>query len=242
MNRWTRTVWIGAAGLAFLLPAGPGSAEPLDMAGCIRHAHEHSRELKKLTLEQRSQELNTLIQKAKFDPSLETSVKQGTESETTSGSLGLKKPFVGGIETSAKATFEDGKEETAEDGTTTTADKASLSVTVSKIILGGGSIRESRLDIDNSLIDEVIKLNAVNRLRRKLVLDIKRNYHRIIRGHQTLRIRELRLERAKKNLEHAVERENPLDIANAQLQVPDNESAVLQAKREIDSSVDGSEG
>ena len=71
----------------------------------------------------------------------------------------------------------------------------------------------SMLEIDNARLDELISRNRLNRYERELVYLVKQNYYRVLRNYQTLRVNELRLERAKKNLELARERQRPLDIA-----------------------------
>jgi outer membrane protein TolC len=109
---------------------------------------------------------------------------------------------------------------------------------VSKQILGGGSYRASMLDIDNSILEELVRLNLVHRYRRELAFRVRRSYYRLIRDHQTRRINELRVERAKKNLEFALERQDPLDIATARNEVPDNQAAVLRAERQIETTLD----
>ena len=67
---------------------------------------------------------------------------------------------------------------------------------------------------------------------------MRSNFYQILRDYQTVRVWELRLERAQRNLEHALEREDPLDIANARIDVPATEASMLRARRAIDTSLD----
>ncbi|MFC1462330.1 TolC family protein [Verrucomicrobiota bacterium] len=230
MNR-VHTCPAPAAIVAGLLLALPAAAEPVSLSGCIDYALRHSRELKTKEIAEENQKLTTLAKRAKFAFNLET---QATDKEgDTSASLTLKKEIVGGVDVSS--TYKTTRESDADEDQATDT----FSVRISKVILGGGSVRESRLDIDNSLIDEVIRLNELNKFRRELRNSITKAYYGVIRNTQTLRVWDLRLERAKKNLEHAVERENPLDIATARIQVPENEASRLSAERRIESSLDG---
>jgi len=221
-----------AAVLAVLLVAlHAAAAEPMGLSRCIDYALQHSRELKTKEIAEENQKLTTLAKRARFAFKLES---EASDSEgDTSASLTLKKEIVGGVDVSStyKTTRESGYDE---DEVTDT-----FSVRISKVILGGGSVRESRLDIDNSLVDELIRLNELGKSRRELRHKVTKAYYDVVRNTRTLKVWDLRLERAKKNLEHAIERENPLDIATARIQVPENEASRLSAKRRIESSLDG---
>ena len=205
-------------------------AEPMTLSSCIDYGLENSRELKIKQLALKNQELNTLIKRAEFAFKLSSEVSQDDDDNIAS-SYSIKKKVVGGVDLSSTYKFK------AYDSDTET-DKESVSVRISKVILGGGSIKESRLGIDNSLIDEVVQLNDLNGYRRELRFRIKRSYYSLIRNNQTLKIWDMRLARSKKNLEHALEREDPLDIATARIEVPENEGSLLSAKRQIQSSLD----
>jgi len=114
----------------------------------------------------------------------------------------------------------------------------SYSVALSKIILGGGTELESRNRIDDSIIQEMVILNQLNKEKRRIIFQVKQAYYRIIRDSQTLKIQQLKLARAEKNLEHAIDREKPLDIAIAHIEVPEEKAVELRAIQNIESSLD----
>lgn len=199
---------------------------------CIDYAMRHSRDLRTLEIELENQELSTLIERGAFGLDFSANAgrteKEGDNSNT--GYLTLNKMLPAGIDVSSSVSVSDSKD----DGD----DTGSASVSISKVILGGGSILESRFALENSLIDEVIQQNTVHRFRRELVYKVKSAFFRIIRNYQTVRIWEIRLDRARKNLQHAIERENPLDIATARLEVPEVQASLLRAQQAIESSLD----
>jgi len=203
--------------------------ESLSLNECLAYALVNSRELHKLRIAQDSQKLNTMVRRGKFRFGISANSSHGIDAEDTTGSVTLRKELPGSINVSATGAANDYGDST---------DTAQMAFQISKVILGGGSIQESMLDIDNSLLDELVKQNQVRRYERELSYRVKRNFYRLIRNKQTLRINQMRLERARKNLEHAVERQRPLDIATARTEVPENEAAVLRAERLIASSLD----
>ncbi len=227
MNR--RYIMTTLFSVATLLAVATGQtfSETMTIDNCVAYAHEHSPALTRLWVTHDNQKLSTMIERAAFDTGLSAAFSQDVDSEDGTAAATLSKQIPGDINVAlgASLSFDD-------------TDSESYSVTLSKIILGGGSFRASRLGINNSILDETVNLNIANRYKRELVYRVKEIYYRIIRDIQALKIREMKLARSKKNLEHAVARELPLDIATAQIEVPENESAVLEAKRAIDSSYD----
>ncbi len=197
---------------------------------CVDYALEHSRELAQLRITLGKQELTTKINRGKFRPTLTVSGDRESGDDRTGASASLKQELPAGFTATAAGS--------AENGDGGDADSASLSLSISKVLLGGGSWGESLLEINNSLLSELIERNRVHRYERELVYRVKQNYYVLIRNHQTLRINEMRLARARKNLEHALERQRPLDIATARIEVPDNEAGVLRARRQIQSAED----
>lgn len=197
---------------------------------CINYALEHSPDLYKLKLNHENRILDTLAERARFalnltyDSSWQNEDKEGTDK------LSLEKEIIGGfkLSSSISATRDHDDDDNS----------ASLSVSLSKKIIGGDTIQETRLGIDKSLVNEVIALNNINREKRKIRERVKQRFYQIIREIQSLSIQERRLERAKKNLEAAELREKPLNIITARIQIPDNELAVTRAKRNIQTSLD----
>ena len=203
-------------------------AETMSLSDCIDFALEHSRELRKREIEQTNSRLATRIKRGKFAYDIKSSVEEGVSGEI-SGSVTLNKEIVGGVDVSS--VYRNSEEDAGDNF-------ESFSVRISKVILGGGSVRESRLDIDNSLIGQIISLNKMEKYKRQLRSLVQAAYYRVVRNMQTLKVWELRVARAGKNLEHALEREDPLDIATARIEVPETEASLSTAKREIASSLD----
>jgi len=213
-----------------LLICSASAQQAMTLEQCVDYALEHSRELAQLRITLGKQELTTKINRGKFRPTLTVSGDRESGDDRTGASASLKQELPAGFTATAAGS--------AENGDGGDADSASLSLSISKVLLGGGSWGESLLEINNSLLSELIERNRVHRYERELVYRVKQNYYVLIRNHQTLRINEMRLARARKNLEHALERQRPLDIATARIEVPDNEAGVLRARRQIQSAED----
>jgi len=201
----------------------------MTLDACIRYALLNSRELAKLRITHQGQELTTAIRRGKFRYKLSADADHTVDERDSGASVTLKRELPAGVTVSTTLRGDDGAGD---------SDSASAAVSISKVLLGGGSKAESMLEIDNSLVDELIAQNNLHKYERELVYQVKRSFYRVVRNYQTLRINELRLERARKNLEHAIERERPLDIATARIEVPENEASVLRARRQIDSAID----
>jgi outer membrane protein TolC len=217
------------AACLLLTACAVNAQQALTLEQCISYALEHSRDLAKRELSHQGQQFTTMIERGRFRPILRAEADHELDGETTGVSTTLSKEMPAGINLSGTVRGEDNPLGT---------DSASAAFTVSKQILGGGSYRASMLDIDNSILEELVRLNLVHRYRRELAFRVRRSYYRLIRDHQTRRINELRVERAKKNLEFALERQDPLDIATARNEVPDNQAAVLRAERQIETTLD----
>ena len=216
--------------LLWALPSVP-AAEPMGMEQCITYAGENSPAVRKLRLDLMNQQLQTKIERAAFAVGLKLDSSYADEADSDHTRMTLSKDFLGGVELST--TLDANRDHLSND------DSASFSVRLSKKILGGGTLLESRNLIDDSLVDETIALNNLSRQQRQLVLDVKRKYYQIIRDKRSLTIQQRRLERSRKNLEHAIEREKPLDIITARIEVPRNELTVVVAERAIQTGLDG---
>jgi len=203
----------------------------MTLEGCTVYALRHSRELAQLRLALENQELTTRIERGKYIPNLSVSGEVKPDDDENTANASLRQELPAGITTTISGGVTDNTGDNENDN-------ASLSIRVSKQLLGAGSWRESMLDIDNSLLSEIINRNRLHRYERELVYGVKRSFYSLIQNYQTLRINEMRLERAKKNLEHAIERQRPLDIETARIEVPESEAGVLRAKRQIQSSLD----
>lgn len=116
-------------------------------------------------------------------------------------------------------------------------DLTRYAVQLSKTLLGGGTLLEGRLPIERAMIQEAREFNRLSLEQRRIRFSVTRQFFDIIRSQQTLRLREMQLERAKLNLEHALVREDPLDIATARLRIPESELDVAAARRQISSGL-----
>lgn len=110
---------------------------------------------------------------------------------------------------------------------------SNYALNLSKTLLGGGSLLEGRLPLERAWIQKAKEANRLSLESRQLRLNVTRDYYAVLRSQITLHLRELQLESAKRNLEHARIKEDPLDIATAQLRVPESELDVIRAQRAI---------
>jgi outer membrane protein TolC len=208
-------------------PASPAPAGRT-LEECITYAREHSRDLAKRRIELDGSRLDTGIAWGKFRPGVTLAAEDSQDDGPTTATGALKQEAPGGLSATVS-----GRSDRKEDD-----EGAAASIRLSKVLLGGGSWAESMLEIDNSKLDTLIAANRLNLYQRELAYDVKKRFYLLIRSRQTLRINELRVEQARKNLEHALERQRPLDIATAKIEVPENEAAVLRAQRQIASALD----
>ena len=86
--------------------------------------------------------------------------------------------------------------------------------------------------------DEQPEQRSLRREERQVEFTVRRAYYGVIREQQTLRVRVVRLERARTGLQNAIERENPLDISIAQLDVSEAEEDLLRAQRGVAGALD----
>lgn len=114
----------------------------------------------------------------------------------------------------------------------------SYALTLSKKLLGGGSKLESMEAIDDNMVATLKSAHDLDDQTRQVIRNVIQAYYRIIRQSYTRDIQQKRLDAAIKTLEHAKVREEPIDIANAQVEVPDREIALARAERELDSALD----
>lgn len=201
----------------------------LDLNGCLAYALNNALDLAQQRLSLDNSTLATLIARQKYMPSVAAQMTRSENGEDrTSGSATLKQTLPWDLDISAGASRSDLSD----------SESASYTIALSKRILGGGTLAESNLEIDRSLIDEVVAANRLAVFERELARKVTRQFFQIHRARQTLAIRERRLEASKVNVENALAREDPLDIANAQLEVPVSEAALMRTQREIANALD----
>jgi len=225
-----RTVVVTICAVLAVRMANAAQDGVMSMEDCIGYALEHSPDLQKLEISHESQRLQTVIEKAGFTPTITLDNSYAVAGEDLTDSLTVSKEFLNGIELSSTMSVTKDVDDDS--------DSASLSVSISKQILGGGTILENRNGIDTSIVDEMMALNLVAKKKRELVYRARSYFYQIIRNIQSLSIKERQVESARKNLEHAIERERPLDIITARVEVPEKELAVLSVKRSIADGLD----
>ena len=227
-----RIILLGLLLLSFLVNAEEKkeTAENLSVEECIKYAYLHSPELKTLELRMSNSKYNTIIARAAFDLSLTMKNTRNVETLVDSHKLTLNQKIPGGFSFSASG-------DTALNDISNTQ-SADLSVTISKVILGGGTIEESMEGVRDGLVDELISLNNIHREKRKIRFHIQRHFYRVIRNLQSLEIQKSKLARSKRNLEIAEVNEKPLDITTAKIDIPDTELSILSVEKNIATELD----
>jgi|SaaInlStandDraft_1057018.scaffolds.fasta_scaffold12711_2 outer membrane protein TolC len=201
----------------------------LDLKKGLELALSHSPRHREALIELEQARLSELIQQAEHDPSLTASVDQQLEAETRQHKGTLQQTFYGGVSLSTSLSHSEQP---------TANDTRDWTLSISKSLLKGGTWVETRQGLMNAIKNSLKQVNTYRLARRKLLLDVRELYYDIEEKRQTLKIQELRLERAKKNLEHAVEKDEPMDIAIAKLEVPRNEISLLRSRMNLSTDLD----
>lgn len=201
-----------------------GEPEPFTLERLQQYALEHAPGLARQRLSFANQEAAVQIARAKFDPtfSARREWSDASEGERTSGSVQQTLPA--DLNLTGTVTLQEREDR---------GDVTTYALQLSKTLLGGGGFRESMLQLDSARIQEAREWNRLSLEQRRLMLTVARQYFEVVRSQQTLRLRQLQLERARVNLEHALVREDPLDIATARLRIPESELDVIVAERAI---------
>lgn len=202
----------------------------MSLQECIDYAYFHSPTLKKEALNNENALLNEVIAKAKLAFKFDYSANYSLKAEDQNNGVSLQKQFIDGTTITLSGDADRNWDSENED--------LSVSAKISKQIIGGGGWLETSNSIDDAFIDKTIALNNLHKERRSLAFQIKRSFYRVIRDYQSLSIQERRLVRAKKNLEHAIERERPQDIITAKIEVPENELALIRSRSGIEQRLD----
>lgn len=204
-------------------------ADVISLDDAIRHALVHSPRYAQARLDLKLAELNKRIEAVKFDPVISGSTSATDEADTRSHTGTLSKRFHGGwnLSSSLSRSSSPGSD-----------DDRAWTLSVSKELLKGGTLLETRDGWHDAVADLLKEVHSLRVAKRQLVLDVRKRYYSLERRRQTLRIQEFRLERARQNLEHALEREEPMDIAIAKLEVPRNEIQLLNLRQQMASDLD----
>jgi outer membrane protein TolC len=200
--------------------------EPLNLSQLQSIAYEFSPDLARQRLSFSNIVESVTIARTKYDPSftVRRSWEENNDPERTTGSISQTLPADLDLRFTARNQLQGGEEVT------------DFSVNLSKTILGGGTFLESRLPLEQAWMNQAQEANRLSLQVRELRLTVARRYYAVVRNLLTLRLRQLQLERARRNLEHAIAKEDPLDIATAELRIPESELDVNTTERLIRSS------
>lgn len=204
--------------------------EGLTVEDCYNYALKNSPEIKKRLFNLSNSEYDTQIQRAVFDLSISGGASRNLEFKENRSDVTLSQELPGGIDIAASGSLNSDDQDNTQD--------SALSLAISKQLLGGGSLEETLQGYRDSLVQELINRNRLAREKRNIRAEIQSIFYDIIQNTQSLAVEKRRLESAKRNLEHAIERDKPLDIANAKIEIPQNELNLIRAERTIQSNYD----
>lgn len=210
----------------FLVGLSAQELEPLELSELQAFAYQYSPQLSRQRLTYSNLVESVTIAETKFDPSFQVqrSWQETNDPERTTGTISQTLPADLGLRFTARNQLQGGEEVT------------DFSVNLSKTILGGGTFLESRLPLERAWINKAQEANRLSLEVRQLRLTVTRRYYAVVRNLLTLKLRVLQLENARRNLEVAIAKEDPLDIATAELRVPESELDVNTVERLIRSS------
>jgi len=215
--------FLGAVSPGRAQPSGADLEEVLSLEECLAYAHRNAPGLNLQRLSYSNVVEAVQIARATYDPVFR--VRRGWQSEDdpnrTTGSVSQTLPAELDAQFTARHQDSGGNELTE------------YALRLSKTLLGGGSLLEGRLPIERALIQEAREANSLSLEQRRQLLTVTQNYYAVVRDRLTLRLRQLQLARAERNLEHAKVKEDPLDIATARLRIPESELEVLSTRRRI---------
>jgi outer membrane protein TolC len=201
--------------------------EVMSLQDVKTYAIQHAPGLQRQRLTYSNRVESVVIAKAKYDPVL--SVRRGWEEENdpgrTVGTVRQTLPADLDAQFSAQIEERNGEEFTR------------YALQLSKTILGGGSFKESRLPINRARILEAKEANNLSLEQRRLSLTLTRQFYQVLQNYLTLQLRQQQLAQAKINLEHAIIKEDPLDIATAELRIPEREQEMLSSRRAIEAGL-----
>lgn len=197
--------------------------EPMTLEACKQFAVSFSPSLARQRLTYSNLVESVHIAKSIYDPVLRVSRSWQNENDPKRTNASIRQQFPAELQSTVSARLE---ERNGEEFT-------SYALNLSKTLLGGGTLLQGRLPLERAWIQKAKEANTLSLEQRRLQLDVTRNYYAVVRNQLTLRLRELQLLRAKRNLEHAEIKEDPLDIATAKLRIPESELDVIRARRAI---------
>jgi outer membrane protein TolC len=208
-----------------ILPYARSQVESLNVDQTRAYALRHAPSLAKQRLTASNLVENIVIARSKFDPLFTLRRNWSDEEDPGLSSGSIRQTLPADLDVTLSSSYEE------DSGLTRHA------VRLSKTLLGGGTRAESRLPIDRALAAEALQANTLSLEERRLALSVTRQFYGIVRDQLTLHLREVQIERAKRNLEHAMVKEDPLDIATARLRIPESELDALSARRAIETGL-----
>lgn len=197
---------------------------------CIDYAYRNSPTLALAGLNVEGQDSTLLNLRSKFDPKLTHSQTYRVEDKQHISNTSLNTKVYGGFDIGSSF----GSRTTQDTGTKS----SSFSLSLSKTILGGASFTAEEIALISGEIEHLKVMNNFNDTKRRLRYQIAQAFYTVIRNKNTLSIQKLRLKQAEKNLEHALLREEPLDIASAKVQLPARKISVESTEKSLQLSID----
>ena len=188
----------------------------------LTYALKNSLEIKKTELDLQDRRHFSALARAEFDPTIDANSGSDTHFDSVVHSVKLSQDLPAGFTTSISGLHTRNNEDST--------DSTGMAFRLSKQILGGGSLNSSLRNIRDTYTNELIQFNTLKRDKRRLTTDFMDAFYDLIKDSKALSISERRLEISKRNLEMAIERDDPMDIVSAKVQVPNDELKVISSR------------
>ena len=208
-------------------------ASEMSLDDCIVYALVNSNDARQATLTLQERGYAIAIREADFHPELHLDYHYDIEGEEQRLQARVAQEFPGEWKLSINGTGSNDQSDDPND-----PESLSYNVTLSKQLLGGGSVRASRQQVFDARINEAIARNDVARVRRRIKRDIEKAYYAVVREQRTLRIQERKVAGAERNLLLARERDRIIDMTNAEVQLSEARDGVLAARSAIAGALD----
>jgi outer membrane protein TolC len=196
----------------------------------LNYAIKNSLEIKKTEISLQDRGHFSSIARAEFDPTIDANSVSDTHFDSVVHSVKLSQDLPAGFSTSVTGAHTRNNEDAT--------DSTGMAFRLSKQILGGGSLNASLRNIRDAYTNELIDFNNLKRDKRRLTKDFMDAFYDLIKDTKALSISERRLEISKRNLEMAIERDDPMDIVSAKVQVPNDELKVISSRFLAKSALD----
>lgn len=197
---------------------------------CIDYAVLNAPAVREQRLQVDVAQLAVTIERARFRPQFSGDLQRSLDDDTTQWNGSVDQELPAGFDLSLRGAVDD-----LDDANADTV----YSVRLSKKLLGGGSWEATFEALNDSVIDAIIADNQFALERRQVEVRVRRAYYDLLSRRQTLAIQRSQLAAAENNLALTRERDDLLDIANAEIQVNQARSAVVRAEQAVDNAADG---